>query len=158
MTFVTVSHAARNARAAGARFNGRRLHSRVASARFAHTMARIVVVEEDALIRELIVEWLRGAGHSVTACQRIDALPDQDSDLLIVDVVHPRHGGCIALRAAQAAHPDKPLIAISGHFTAGSIASSTACGLGVRRVIGKPFSRDQLLRVVDDVIRNAAEA
>ena len=116
-------------------------------------MARIIVVEEDSQIRALVAEWLRGAGHAVAVCDRLDAMPRDEGDLVIVDVVEPRRGGARTLRAAHAARPGTPLVAISGQFTA-SIGSSSACGLGVRRLIGKPFTRDQLLRVVGDVLRN----
>jgi hypothetical protein len=44
------------------------------------------------------------------------------------------------------------LIAISGQFKAGLTGHGTARELGVSHVIGKPFTREQLLRVVHDVI------
>jgi len=114
-------------------------------------MARIIVVEQDQLMRALLVEWLGSGGHIVSAYSRIDLMPGDEADLLIVDVVMPRHGGCARLRALQASRPRTPLIAISAQFTAGSSGAS-ACALGVRRVIGKPFARERLLRVVGEVI------
>ena len=42
--------------------------------------------------------------------------------------------------------------AISGQFKAGLTGHRTARDLGVSHVIGKPFTREQLLRVVHDVI------
>ena len=119
-------------------------------------MARIVVVEEDQLIRALLAEWLGGAGHAVVTCDRIDAMPTDQADLVIVDIVRPRHGGCTKLRDLQTTRPGTPLIAISGQFAAGSTGSSTAGALGVRRVIGKPFTREQLLGIVGDVLGNAS--
>ena len=120
--------------------------------RFNCRMARIIVVEEDQLIRALLAEWLGGAGHTVAVHDRIDAMSDDSTDLVIVDIVRPRQGGCAKLRDLQKARPRTPVIAISGQFTAGSTGAPTASSLGVRRVIGKPFTREQLLRVVDDVL------
>jgi DNA-binding NtrC family response regulator len=120
--------------------------------RFNSDMARIIVVEEDQLIRGLLAEWLGGAGHAVAVHDRIDAMSDDAADLMIVDIVRPRQGGCSKLRDLQTARPRTPVIAISGQFAASSTGASTACSLGVRRVIGKPFTREQLLRVVGDVL------
>ena len=138
MTFVTGSQHPRNARVSMERFNS--------------DMARIIVVEEDQLIRGLLAEWLGSAGHTVAVYDRIDAMSDNTADLVIVDIVRPRHGGCAKLRVLQTARPQTPVIAISGQFTAGSKGEYIASSLGVRRVIGKPFTRDQLLRVVGDVL------
>ena len=114
-------------------------------------MARINVVEQDQLMRALLVEWLSAAGYTVCPYSRIDAMPGGEADLVIVDVVMPRYGGCTRLRDMQAARPRTPLIAISSQFTAGSSGAS-ACALGVRHVIGKPFTRERLLRVVGEAL------
>jgi CheY-like chemotaxis protein len=115
-------------------------------------MSTIIVVEEDRLMRALLVEWLSGGGYTVHALSRAEALRHGDADLLIVDVFMPRQDGCAKLRDLRAAHPQTPLIAISGQFKAGLTGHGTARELGVSHVIGKPFSREQLLRVVHDVI------
>jgi len=114
-------------------------------------MARIIVVEQDQLMRALLAEWLCAAGHTVRAYSRIDAMTDAEADLVIVDVAMPRQLGCAKLTDLQASRPGTPVIAISGQFTTGSGVAS-ACALGVRRVIGKPFARERLLRVVGEVL------
>ena len=91
-------------------------------------------------------------GHTVAVHDRIDAMSDDSTDLVIVDIVRPRQGGCAKLRDLQKARPRTPVIAISGQFTAASTGAPTASSLGVRRVIGKPFTREHLLRVVGDVL------
>ena len=58
-----------------------------------------------------------------------------------------------AQRAVKAAHPDTPLIAISGQFRSGLVGSCTAAAaLGVRQVIAKPLTRCDLLAAVHGVI------
>jgi DNA-binding NarL/FixJ family response regulator len=72
---------------------------------------------------------------------------------VIVDVYMPRHEGAQRLRAVKSAHPETPLIAISGQFRPGLVGSCTAAeALGVRQVIAKPFSRSDLLAAVHSVI------
>jgi CheY-like chemotaxis protein len=113
-------------------------------------MSDIVVIEEDQLMRGLLVEWLSAAGYSVRAqaSGEVD-LSAEPVDLVIVDVYMPRREGVRQLRAVQAAHGETPLIAISGQFRPGLDGSSTAAeALGVQQVIAKPFSRHDLLAAV----------
>ena len=112
-------------------------------------MSRIVIIEEDTLMRGLLVEWLSAEGYSVRAAGSGEAPSPDQADLVIVDVYMPRHGGAERLRAIKAAHPGTPLIAISGQFRSGLVGSSSAAdALGVRQVVAKPFTRRDLLAAV----------
>jgi CheY-like chemotaxis protein len=116
-------------------------------------MSGIVIIEEDKLMRGLLVEWLSAEGYSVRAAEPGDVQASDNADLVIVDVYMPRHDGAKKLRAVKAAHPEAPLIAISGQFRPGLVGSCTASdALGVRQVIAKPFSRRDLLAAVHCVI------
>jgi len=112
-------------------------------------MSSIVVIEQDKLMRELLMEWLSAEGYSV----RVAAPGDAQADLVIVDVYMPRHEGAKTLRAVKDAYPETPLIAISGQFRPGLVGSCTAAdALGVHQVIAKPFTRHDLLAAVGSVI------
>jgi CheY-like chemotaxis protein len=116
-------------------------------------MSAIVVIEEDTLMRGLLVEWLSGEGYSVHASATDEGQAAGKADLVIVDVYMPRHQGAQKLRAVKAAHPQTPLIAISGQFRPGLARYGTAAEtLGVRQVIAKPFSQTDLLAAVHGVI------
>jgi CheY-like chemotaxis protein len=116
-------------------------------------MSGIVVIEEDNLMRGLLVEWLKAAGYSVRAAAPDDIHASEDAELVIVDMYMPRHEGAQRLRAVKAAHRETPLIAISGQFRPGLRGSCTAAdALGVQQVIAKPFSRRDLLAAVHSVI------
>ena len=116
-------------------------------------MSGIVIIEEDQLMRGLLLEWLSAEGYPVRAAASGDPEAADKADLVIVDVYMPRREGAQRLRAVKAAHPATPLIAISGQFRPGLVGSSTAAdALGVRQVIAKPFSRRDLLAAVHRVI------
>ena len=116
-------------------------------------MSSIVIIEEDKLMRELLTEWLSAKGYSVRAAAPGDAQAPAKADLVIVDVYMPRHEGAKTLRAVKAAHPETPLIAISGQFRPGLVGPCTAAdALGVHQVIAKPFTRHDLLAAVECVI------
>src|ERR1700676_3880824 len=117
------------------------------------TTSGIVVIEEDKLMRELLLEWLTAEGYSVRAAAPGDAPVPDTADAVIVDVYMPRHEGANRLRAVKAAYPETPLIAISGQFRSGLFGSCTAAAtLGVRQVIAKPFTRCDLIAAVHGVI------
>jgi CheY-like chemotaxis protein len=117
------------------------------------TMSGVVIIEEDKLMRSLLMEWLSAEGYSVRTADPGDALATDDADLVIVDVYMPRQEGAKKLRVVKAAHPETPLIAISGQFRPGLAGSCTAAdALGVQQVIAKPFSRRDLLLAVRNVI------
>ncbi len=119
-------------------------------------MSGIVIIEEDNLIRGLLVEWLSAAGYTVSAAAPHAGGAPAKADLVIVDVYMPRNEGAKTLRAVEAAHPGVPLIAMSSQFRPGLFGSSTAAeALGVRQVIAKPFSRRDLLAAVRSVIAPA---
>jgi DNA-binding NtrC family response regulator len=113
----------------------------------------IVVYEEDVLTRTLLAEWLREEGYAVRVGDRCNPGSDAPCDLVILSVYMPKQGGAQCVRGIQEAHPDTPVIAISGHFRPGlSAAGATAQKLCVRQVVAKPLSRQDLLESVRGII------
>ncbi len=116
-------------------------------------MSGVVIIEEDKLMRGLLTEWLSAEGYSVRSAAPCDTQAPNRADLVIVDVYMPRREGKKRLSTIRAAHPETPLIAISGQFRSGLAGSCTAAdALGVQQVIAKPFSRRDLIRAVQNVI------
>jgi two-component system response regulator AtoC len=113
----------------------------------------IVIYEEDQLTRNLLREWLEEAGYGVRTCALDEAQCRRRADLVIASVYMPKQSGHEWLRAIEAAHPDIPLIAISGQFRTGLCADgATAKALGVHQVIAKPLIRADLLAAVRAMI------
>ncbi len=103
------------------------------------TTLGIVIIEEDKLMRELLVEWLSAEGYSVRAAAPGGAQVRDTADAVIVDVYMPRHEGANRLRAVKAAYPE-------------TRSCTAAATLGVRQVIAKPFTRRDLLAAVHSVV------
>lgn len=113
----------------------------------------VVIYEEDYLTRALLQEWLSQAGYGVRLGRAHDAKLDRPADLVIANVYMPKDAGAQWVRDIQAAHPDTPIIAISGQFRSGLRAGgATAQSLGVRQVIAKPLVRADLLEAVRSMI------
>jgi DNA-binding response OmpR family regulator len=123
-------------------------------------MPGIALIEDDALMRALVVEWLTAEGYGVIDASQEGSTPTCGRvDAVIVDVYMPRVLGLERLRAARSAYPGVPIIAISAQFRAGMCCEGPAArSLGVDRVVAKPFERHALLRAVRSVMLPQAAA
>jgi len=121
-------------------------------------MSKIVIYEENDLMRALLEEWLSEAGYGVHAAASHDQhsshpADGRPADLVIVSLYMPKQGGVQLVREIQAMHPGAPLIAISGQFLPGlSSGGAIAQALGVQQVIAKPLTRSDLLAAVRAII------
>ncbi len=121
-------------------------------------MARILVVDDDHTVREVVVSYLRAGGHTVADVQdgeqALAQLRDVPADLVVLDLMLPGIDGlevCRRLRETS----DTPIIML------------TALGDETDRVIGlehgaddyltKPFSPRELVLRVDSVLRRTGE-
>jgi DNA-binding response OmpR family regulator len=112
----------------------------------------IVIIEEDDLMRGLLTEWLTVAGYAVRE-PGPRAPAGQRAELVIVNLYMPRQTGADVVRAVQQAHPGAPVIAISAQFRPGLDGSWRAArALGARKLIAKPFTREDLLAAVRALI------
>ncbi len=116
-------------------------------------MSDILIYEENDLMRALLQEWLSDAGYRVRAASPGRMTDPGGAALVIVSIYMPKHSGPQLVREIRAAHPDIPVIAISGQFRAGlSTVGATAPTLGVQQVIAKPFTCGDLLTAVRAII------
>ncbi len=120
-------------------------------------MSKIVIYEENDLMRSLLEEWLSEAGYLVHAAASHERgggpAVGRPADLIIVSVYMPKHEGAQLVRKIQAIHPGTPVIAISGQFFAGLTAKGAiAQSLGVQQAIAKPLNRLDLLAAVRSLI------
>jgi two-component system cell cycle sensor histidine kinase/response regulator CckA len=121
-------------------------------------MSKIVIYEENDLMRALLEEWLSEAGYLVHAAASHEPhsggpADGRPADLVIVSVYMPKHAGAQLVCKIQAMHPGVPVIAISGQFFAGLTANGAiAQSLGVQQAIAKPLNRLDLLAAVRALI------
>jgi DNA-binding response OmpR family regulator len=114
------------------------------------SMKKIVIVEDDQVIRESLKEFLEINGYEVMAIESsIDLLQKISSfkpDILITDIIMPDKDGIEIIIETKKYLPNIRLIAISG---GGRIDSesylNTAKYLGADATLKKPFSHKELL-------------
>ena len=109
---------------------------------------RIAIVEGDDLIFQLVERWLGEAGHATRRVGLAELQRGNGVDLIIADVASPRAAGPL-VKSLRAAH-DAPLLLLSGRFRRGQGSSDRlAQQLGVKAVLPKPFTRDELITAID---------
>lgn len=108
-------------------------------------MARILVLDDDSAICEMMHTTLTGDGHEVVTRSDgkagIDLFRDAPTDLVIVDLLMPRQDGIETIRSLRDIDPSVPILAISG--LGSSLRASTnldaATKLGADASLMKPF-------------------
>jgi CheY-like chemotaxis protein len=128
-------------------------------ARQRHGMARILLIEDDDFLRGVLHDVLAHEGHRVVTARHgrhgIRQILPGSFDLLITDIVMPDADGLEVLREARIRDPRLKILAISGggNFGHSETYLRLASQLGANRILAKPFSREQLLAVIIDLLR-----
>jgi two-component system phosphate regulon response regulator PhoB len=123
-------------------------------------MARILIVEDEPAIAELIALNLRHEGHrsahAASAAEAVAAVDAELPDLVLLDWLLPGEPGIALARRwrSQARTRDLPIVML----TARSIEADRIEGLdaGADDYLGKPFSTAELLARIRAVLRRRA--
>ncbi len=110
---------------------------------------RVLVVEDEPVVRSLCARMLRRAGmHVQVADGPVAAMSHMESalDVVLSDIAMPDGGGEAVKRAFTARRPELPLVFMSGY-------ARRANWLGDRRVLSKPFLPDELVELLADSVR-----
>ena len=118
--------------------------------------ADILVIDDDALMRDLVVDWLEAAGyrvHKATDCNSACSALERAPALVVSDMWMPGPCGAEAIRWMRQKHPALQLIAVSGHFGSGQgTTPQDAVKAGAARALAKPVKRAELLGAVAELI------
>ena len=121
-------------------------------------MQRILVVDDDQHIRELLELYLQKEGYEVLLCgdgsEAVKVAVDQKPDMILLDVMLPGKSGlqvCQELRSKVS----MPIIMISAKGE--EMDRITGLDLGADDYIAKPFSPREVLARVKAVLRRSIE-
>ena len=118
----------------------------------------VLVVDDEADIRELVAGILQDEGYETRTAGNADeafaAIEARLPSLVILDIwlQGSRLDGLEILEAVKRAHPDMPVVMISGHGTIETAVS--ALKRGAYDFIEKPFKADRLLLLVQRAIED----
>jgi two-component system nitrogen regulation response regulator NtrX len=119
----------------------------------------ILIVDDEADIRELVAGILQDEGHGARTARDSDdalaAIVARRPNLVFLDIwlQGSRLDGLQLLDALKREHPELPIVMISGH---GNIETAvSAIKRGAYDFIEKPFKADRLLLVADRALENS---
>jgi CheY-like chemotaxis protein len=121
-------------------------------------MAKILIVDDEEMIRSLFTEIFAVTGHTVClACDGVEALRKsykEEFDLAVVDMVMPGLDGLQTITKLRQNRPCLKIIAISGGDKSfdGDTYLDLVRDKRAQRVFSKPFERKELLEAVEDLV------
>ena len=122
--------------------------------------ARLLVVDDEKMILELLAGSLRFAGFEVmTAASGAEALRAAAAsrpDLVLLDVMMPDGDGFEVVRRMRSSGPDVPVIFLTARN--GVRERVTGLALGGDNYVTKPFSLDEVLERIRAVLRRTGRA
>lgn len=117
-------------------------------------MARILVIDDEEQLRDLLKQMLSRDGHEVmTASDGVEGMRTFDQfhpEVVITDIIMPNKDGIEVITELLCRDPKIAIIAISGGRRAitAEFNLESAELLGVKGILSKPFTREQLREAV----------
>jgi CheY-like chemotaxis protein len=130
-------------------------------------MPRILVIDDDPLVRQAAKIMLNARGHDVTLAEDgksgIAAAQVSRFDLAIVDLFMPGIDGLEVIKAIRQANPHLPMIAASGFLFDGECPpmpnfDAMAAEVGAVSTLYKPFRPDTLAQAIAKALAATAAA
>jgi len=119
-------------------------------------MARILIIEDDDLLRSVIATALAQLGHTVLQANEgrmgCDLFRTSPSDLVLTDLIMPGQEGIETIMRLRHDYPGLPIVAMSGGSTRAKSYLAMAAKFGVRRILSKPFTIAELTRTIAEAL------
>jgi cyclic di-GMP phosphodiesterase len=123
-------------------------------------MIKILVIDDDAVVRELIGEMLVVAGYEVvtaaTAAEALELFMDEEIRLVVTDIVMPDLSGLELLEAMRLHRPSLPIVLVTGANTRDNL--NEALTRGADGLVAKPFTNAQLQETVEKALDRAGRS
>lgn len=118
-------------------------------------MAKVVIIDDEAAILELMTKLVRATGHQVTGCltglEGMNAIRSQKPELVIVDLRIGDVNGLDIVNMCREDFPSTAVIMVTGH---GSIETAVeAMRLGAFDYLTKPFDLGDLVKTVNQALK-----
>lgn len=119
-------------------------------------MAKILIIEDEAAIRRVLVKIISEENdtykvlEAADGLQGIEMISKQDFDLVLCDIKMPKMDGVEVLEKAKKIKPETPMVMISGHGDLDTAVNTMR--LGAFDYISKPPDLNRLLNTVRNAL------
>lgn len=123
-------------------------------------MARVMVIDDDEVVRMTLTLVLEKAGHDVIAAddgrKGMALFKMNPTDVVLTDIYMPNQEGLATIMALRSAYPAVKVVAISGGgANAGLDVLPVAEALGADRALRKPISPKDLIATIAELTASA---
>jgi CheY-like chemotaxis protein len=120
-------------------------------------MAVLLVIDDDAGMRKLMVRTLSSGSHRVLEAENgqegLRLMDEHKPDVVITDILMPQKEGIETIREVQERAPATKIIAISGGGVSHNLMFlDVARAFGADAVLAKPFRPAQLVETVEQLL------
>ena len=120
-------------------------------------MARILVIDDNEMVRDVLSDLLEAEGHQVRTATEgrggLALLADFTADIVITDILMPGQEGIETIQELRANNPDTKIVAISGGGTRYGLSFlDMAEKLGAHATLSKPIDAKELAAVVERLL------
>jgi len=118
---------------------------------------RILIIDDDLQIRQMLRYMLEDAGYEVREAPDgkigISLFRKEAADVVITDIIMPEKEGIETILELKQEFPDIRIIAMSGGGRLGPRQYlESAKNLGAQKTLTKPFSKEAVLKAVQDLL------
>ncbi len=118
--------------------------------------SRILVVDDEEIMRSSLSDWLKEDGYDVVAVddghKAIDKIKNEEWDLAVVDLKMPKMDGIEVLKKVSQIKPRLPVIIITAYATIDSAVM--AMKEGATDYIVKPFNPEEISRIIGKLVEH----
>ena len=123
-------------------------------------MPKILVVDDEAPVREMVTAMIESVGYEVIEAENgleaYDICKKIPVDLIVTDIVMPDKNGIDLIMTLKKEYPDLPVVAISG---GGGITGrfdylEIAKLVGAQNILKKPFSMGEIRSLIANALNN----
>ncbi len=123
-------------------------------------MTRILITDDEAKIRELIVKYARHEGFDTDEAENgmeaVEKCEREHFDLVIMDIMMPELDGFSAVKEIRKTHPDLPCIMLSA--LGEEYDRIHGFDVGVDDYVVKPFSSKELMMRIHAILKRTQRA
>ena len=118
---------------------------------------KILVVDDEAVIRDIFKRILETKGHQVVAVESgseaLDKIKEEPFDIIFLDIVMPGIGGLKTCQTIEKINPEAKIVMMTGYGTEVEEEIGKALKVGAYECLYKPFTIKELLDTIEKVLK-----
>jgi CheY-like chemotaxis protein len=119
--------------------------------------ATVLVIDDDAIMRDLMTDWLEAAGYRVVKAadcgDAMEAVKALRPAVVVTDMFMPGPCAEAVIAKIRGAVPEAAIVAVSGHFKSGQrMSGDRAIAAGADRALAKPVQRGDFLKAIAELL------